>query len=37
MVAVSLGVIFLSLIFFFFPAVSYWRSSLLFAMMFDPS
>ena len=34
MVAVSLGVIFLSLIFFFFPAVSYWRSSLLFAMMF---
>ena len=34
MVAISLGVIFLSLIFFFFPSVSYWRSSLFFSMVF---
>lgn len=33
MVAISLGVIFLSLIFFFFPNFSYWRSSLFFSMM----
>ncbi|MET4898529.1 TIGR03013 family PEP-CTERM/XrtA system glycosyltransferase [Sphingomonadaceae bacterium jetA1] len=33
MVAVSLGVIFLSLIFFFFPGLSYWRSSLLYSMV----
>ena len=33
MVAISLGVIFLSLIFFFLPTLSYWRSSLLFSMM----
>ncbi|WP_230480812.1 TIGR03013 family XrtA/PEP-CTERM system glycosyltransferase [Sphingomonas sp. Leaf21] len=33
MVAVSMGVIFLSLIFFFFPDLSYWRSSLLFSMV----
>ncbi len=34
MVAISLGVIFLSLIFFFFPTVSYWRSSLFYSMIF---
>ncbi|WP_294235712.1 TIGR03013 family XrtA/PEP-CTERM system glycosyltransferase [uncultured Sphingomonas sp.] len=33
MVAISLGVIFLSLIFFFFPNLSYWRSSLFFSMI----
>ncbi|MCT8003215.1 TIGR03013 family PEP-CTERM/XrtA system glycosyltransferase [Sphingomonas sanguinis] len=33
MVAVSMGVIFLSLIFFFFPSLSYWRSSLFFSMI----
>ena len=33
-VAVSLGVIFLSLIFFLFPALTFWRSNLLYAMCF---
>ncbi len=33
MVAVSMGVILLSLIFFFFPGLSYWRSSLFFSML----
>jgi multisubunit Na+/H+ antiporter MnhB subunit len=32
MVAISLGVIFLSLIYFFLPNLSYWRSSLFFSM-----
>ncbi|MDT9599174.1 TIGR03013 family XrtA/PEP-CTERM system glycosyltransferase [Sphingosinicella rhizophila] len=32
-VAVSLGVILLSLIFFFVPALTFWRSNLLYAMM----
>ncbi|ONF95840.1 TIGR03013 family XrtA/PEP-CTERM system glycosyltransferase [Sphingomonas jeddahensis] len=35
MVAVSLGVIFLSLLFFFFPSVTFWRSSLFYAMLFS--
>ena len=33
-VAVSLGVIFLSLLYFFLPTVSLWRSSLFYAMLF---
>jgi sugar transferase (PEP-CTERM system associated) len=33
-VAVSLGVMLLSLIFFLMPAVGFWRSNLLYAMMF---
>lgn len=33
-VAVSLGVIFLSLLYFFMPTVSLWRSSLFYAMLF---
>ena len=33
LVAVSLGVIFLSVIFFLFPAVTFWRSNLFFAML----
>lgn len=33
MVAISLGVILLSLIFFFVPNLSYWRSSLFFSMI----
>lgn len=33
MVAISMGVILLSLIFFFFPNLSYWRSSLFFSMI----
>ncbi len=33
MVAISLGVIFLSLIYFFLPNLSYWRSSLFFSMI----
>ncbi len=32
-VAVSLGVIFLSLLFFFFPSITLWRSSLFYAML----
>jgi sugar transferase (PEP-CTERM system associated) len=33
MVAVSLGVIFLSVLFFLFPAITFWRSTLFFAML----
>ncbi|WBH17193.1 TIGR03013 family XrtA/PEP-CTERM system glycosyltransferase [Sphingomonas radiodurans] len=33
-VAVCLGVIFLSLMFFFFPSITLWRSSLFYAMVF---
>jgi sugar transferase (PEP-CTERM system associated) len=32
-VAVSLGVIFLSLLFFFLPSITFWRSSLFYAMI----
>ena len=32
-VAVSLGVIFLSLLFFFLPSITFWRSSLFYAMV----
>ena len=35
MVAISLGVILLSLVFFLLPAVTFWRSNLLYAMGFD--
>jgi sugar transferase (PEP-CTERM system associated) len=34
MVAVSLGVLLLALIFFFFPALTFWRSNLVYAMLF---
>jgi sugar transferase (PEP-CTERM system associated) len=34
-VAISLGVLLLSLIFFLLPAVTFWRSNLLYAMMFS--
>jgi sugar transferase (PEP-CTERM system associated) len=33
-VAVSLGVLFLSLLFFLMPAITFWRSNLLYAMLF---
>jgi sugar transferase (PEP-CTERM system associated) len=32
-VAISLGVIFLSLLFFFLPSITFWRSSLFYAML----
>src|SRR3712207_2352837 len=35
-VAVSLGVLLLSLIFFLLPAVTFWRSNLLYAMLIAP-
>jgi sugar transferase (PEP-CTERM system associated) len=35
LVAVSLGVIFLSVIFFLLPSITFWRSSLFFAMIFS--
>ena len=34
-VAISLGVIFLSLVFFLVPALSFWRSNLLYSMLFS--
>lgn len=34
-VAVCVGVIFLSLLYFFMPSVSFWRSSLFYAMLFS--
>jgi sugar transferase (PEP-CTERM system associated) len=35
MIAVSFGVIFLSLLYFFLPSVTFWRSSLFYAMLFS--